>query len=48
MRSSFAPEALAAFRALETVYDPDRLFARGHRAALRDRTAADRGSGHAH
>lgn len=43
VRPSFAPEALAAFRALETVYDPDRLFARGHRTTLGEPAGAGRG-----
>ena len=30
----FTPDTLAAFHALEAAYDPDRLFAVGHRAAL--------------
>ncbi|WP_170837637.1 FAD-binding oxidoreductase [Actinopolyspora xinjiangensis] len=43
VRSSFAPETLASFRALEAAYDPDRLFAKGHRAALGDSATVDRG-----
>ncbi|MFI9011474.1 FAD-binding oxidoreductase [Actinosynnema sp. NPDC053489] len=34
MRPSYDDDALALFRRLEAEYDPDRLFARGHRAAL--------------
>ncbi|MFD9735817.1 FAD-binding oxidoreductase [Umezawaea sp. NPDC059074] len=34
VRPGFTPDTLAAFHALEAAYDPDRLFAVGHRAAL--------------